>query len=411
MKLLFITGNLPYPPTDGWRIRVFAILRALASRGHDVTVASFMRAIDDAKAAERLREYVTALHVIPRSHRYSSAKLVRGLIGRTAFPIVNYCDERMVRVVEDVLRRESFDLVQAESLHMAQYCLDLECPTILDLHNIESLLMKRYARHIANPLKRLYAEVTWRKLAAYEREVCRRFTHCLTCSDEERVLLQTCAGVESITVVPNGVHIADYAATPPSGHNGGREPERIVFVGRMDYHANVEGVRWFCHQVLPRIRKKRPAVVFQIVGGHPVPAISRLAMPGAVEVTGFVTDVRPYLTEASVMIAPLRIGGGTRLKILEALAMGKAVVTTTLGVEGIEATPGRDLLIADRPSEFADQVVALLENPDLRQRIGSAGRRLIKDKYDWDVIVAHLEHLYESRVASGRAVRNAVPVA
>src|SRR5579884_4093424 len=153
MKLLFITGNLPYPPTDGWRIRVFAFLRALAAR-HHVTVASFMRRIDDAKAAERVREHVSALHVVPRSHHYSSAKLVRGLFGRTAFPIVNYRDERMDRLLADVVRRESFDLVQAESLHMAQYCLDLDCPRVLDLHNIESLLMKRYARHIANPLKR-----------------------------------------------------------------------------------------------------------------------------------------------------------------------------------------------------------------------------------------------------------------
>jgi polysaccharide biosynthesis protein PslH len=396
MKLLFLTGTLPYPPTDGWKIRVFALLRALAQH-HQVSVVSFMRPIDDALAAQRLREHGIALHVIPRDPRYAPTKLLQGLISPTAFPILNYRDERMAQLVRQVLRSDTFDLVQIESIHMAQYCVGLLQPTILDLHNIESLLMRRYARQETNPLKRAYAEVTWRKLAAYERDTCGVFSHCLTCSDEERVLLQTRCGVDRVSVIPNGVDVDAYAAQDAGFPNGAVPPpgDRIVFVGRMDYHANVEGVRWFCRDVWPRIRAHRPGALFQIVGGYPVPAISRLVRAGEIEVTGFVTDVRPYVKHASVVVVPLRVGGGTRLKILEALAMSKPLVSTTVGAEGIEAVPDRDLVIADRPEEFADEVVSLLRFAERRQALGSAGYRLVQNQYNWARIVKDLEKIYE----------------
>jgi polysaccharide biosynthesis protein PslH len=395
MKLLFLTGTLPYPPTDGWKIRVFALLRGLAQH-HDVSVVSFMRPIDDALAAQRLREHGIALHVIPRDPRYAPAKLLQGLISQTAFPILNYSDERMAQLVRHVLRSDTFDLVQIEDIHMAQYCVGPPQPTILDLHNIESLLMRRYARQETNPLKRAYAEITWRKLATYERDTCRLFSHCLTCSDDERVLLQTRCGVDRVSVIPNGVDIDAYAAHDVGLSNGAAAPpgDRIVFVGRMDYHANVEGVRWFCRHVWPRIRADRPGALFQIVGGYPVPEISRLAHADEIEVTGFVTDVRPYVKHASVVVVPLRVGGGTRLKILEALAMSKPLVSTTVGAEGIEAVPDRDLVIADRPEEFADEVVSLLSQTERRQALGAAGYRLVQNQYNWERIVKDLEKIY-----------------
>lgn len=396
MKLLFLTGTLPYPPTDGWKIRVFALLRGLAQH-HHVSVVSFARPIDDDLAAQRLREHGIALHVIPRNPRYAPTKLLQGLVGRTAFPIVNYRDERMTQLVRHVLMSDTFDLVQIESIHMAQYCVGLSEPTILDLHNIESLLMRRYARQETNPLKRAYAEVTWRKLAAYERDTCPLFSHCLTCSDEERVLLQTRCGVDRVSVIPNGVDIGAYAAEDIRFPNGSVSPpgDRIVFVGRMDYHANVEGVRWFCRDILPRIRASRPEALFQIVGGYPIPAISRLAHAGEIEVTGFVTDVRPYVQHASVVVVPLRVGGGTRLKILEALAMSKPLVSTTVGAEGIEAVPDRDLVIADRPEEFSAEVVSLLSQTERRLALGKAGYRLVRHQYNWERIVEDLEKIYE----------------
>ena len=409
MKLLFVTGTLPYPPTDGWKIRVFALLRGLAQR-HAVSVVSFVRRIDDALAVERLRDQGIDLHVVCRDHRYAPSKLFRGLVGRTAFPILNYRDDRMRQVLQQVLQSGRFDIVQVESIHMAQYCLGLPQTTILDLHNIESLLMRRYARQERNPLKRAYAEVTWRKLAAYERETCGHFSYCLTCSDEERVLLQTRCGVDHVTVIPNGVDIGMDAAEERDllDETGPPRAERIVFVGRMDYHANVEGVRWFSRQVWPRIRARRPGAVFQIVGGYPVPAISRLARAGEIEVTGFVRDVRPYVKGASVVVVPLRVGGGTRLKILEALALGKPLVSTTVGAEGIEAVPDRDLVIADRADVFADEVVSLLSQPERREALGEAGRRLVQNQYNWERIVKDLETVYEQCLDMERPLMRSV---
>lgn len=394
MRLLFVTGTLPYPPTDGWKIRVFALLSGLAQR-HSVSVVSFVRRIDDALAVERLRDQGIDLHVVSRDHRYAPSKLFQGLVGRTAFPILNYRDERMTHLLQQVLQSDRFDIVQVESLHMAQYCLELPQPIVLDLHNIESLLMKRYAKQEPNPLKRLYAEITWRKLATYERDVCGRFTHCLTCSDEERVLLQTRSRVDRVSVIPNGVDINAHPGADWTIQQSLELRERIVFVGRMDYHANIEGVRWFCRSVWPRIRAACPGAIFQIVGGHPIPAISRLARAGEIEVTGYVTDVRPYVHDASVVVVPLRIGGGTRLKILEALAMEKALVSTTVGAEGIEAVPSRDLVIADRSEDFADHVISLLAQPEVRRKLGAAGRRLVQRQYNWANIVENLEDIYE----------------
>jgi sugar transferase (PEP-CTERM/EpsH1 system associated) len=396
MKLLFITDHLPYPPTDGWRIRVYAFLRGLAPR-HAITLVSFSRMGEDVEAAGALRDLGVRVHVIQRSPRYSPVKLARGLVGRAAFPILNYYDERMTDVLAQVTATESFDLVQAESLHTAQYCGAFSAPVVLDLHNIESLLMKRYARRTSHPLKRFYAEVTWRKLAAYERRVCPALSHCLTCSDEDRLLLQTACGVDQVSVVPNGVDI--HSGEVPQHGSPCAHPPRIVFIGRMDYHANVDAVQWFCRDVFPRVRRARPDVLLQIVGGHPTAAVRRLACPGAVEVTGFVPDVRPYLINASAVVVPLRIGGGTRLKILEALAMGKAVISTALGAEGLEAMGGRDLLIANAADQFADHVIAVLSDPGLRSRLGADGRRLAVEKYDWNGIVRKLEKVYETCLA------------
>ncbi len=391
MEILFLTGNLPYPPTDGWKIRVFSLIRHL-SRRHRVSLVSFMRTTEDPKAVEALRTYCADLWVIPRDPRYSPWKLFLGMVGQTAFPLLNYRDRQMEDLLREVLQKRAFDIVQVESLAMAQYCSAASFSTVLDLHNIESLLIKRYALQETNLLKRGYAEIMWRKVAAYERATCKRFTHCLTCSEEDQRLVQAFAGVERVTVIPNGVDLQAYTpdGTPPKPFN------RLVFVGRMDYHANVDGVRWFCREILPHIRTQKPDVVFQIVGGYPTNDVKRLARPGEIEVTGFVQDVRPYLKEATAVVVPLRIGGGTRFKILESLAMGKAVISTTLGAEGIAAIDGREILLADHPTQFADRVIDVLGNPELQQSLHNAGRELVEARYSWASIGNCLEQVYES---------------
>jgi sugar transferase (PEP-CTERM/EpsH1 system associated) len=391
MDILYVTSNLPFPPTDGPRIRLFSFIRSLAQR-HHISVLSFLRTTEDAHAVEALRAYCADVQVIRRKPGYSPWRLVRGLLGPTAFGVINYYDPDMASLIKKLMRQRSLNIVQAEGIQMAQYCLNLSCSTIIDLHNIESRVMKRFAKVEPNPLKRAYAEVTWRKLVHYEQKVYSRFSHCLTCSEEDQKVVGEWAGTERVTVIPNGVDVKQYSLDGHSSEPG----DRLVFVGRMDYHANVDGVKWFCKEILPYIRSRRPTVVFQIVGVHPTKQILQLARPDQVEVTGPVDDIRPYLRQAKVVVAPLRVGGGTRFKILEALAMGKAVVSTSVGSEGIAVTSGHELLIADSPREFADQVIRALEGDELRLRLGLLGRRLVEDRYSWDATCRRLEDVYSS---------------
>lgn len=390
MRILFITATLPFPATDGPRIRIFSFIRSLSTR-HAVSVVSFVRDLEDAAALEPLRSYCETVQAVLRNPRYSASNLFRGLVGSTAFPVLHYRDPRMAESVKSVIREGKFDIVQAEGLHTAQYALGLEAVTVLDLHNIESSVMKRYAGRERNLLKRAYARITARKLAAYERKVCRLFNCCLTCSDTDRSRLQIQGGIDQIRVISNGV---DTDAFAPNG-TALTAPQRIVFVGRMDYHANVDAVRWFGMEVLPLIRAHRPDTLFQIVGGYPTNSVKQLAKPGQVEVTGRVKDVRPYLAASTMVVAPLRVGGGTRLKILEALAMEKAIVSTSVGAEGIAIVPGKDVLIADDPQEFARKVVKVLDNEHERKRLGTAGRHLARRQYDWKAIAQRLERVYQ----------------
>lgn len=391
MDILFVTAALPYPPTDGAKIRLFSLIRSLAAR-HKVSLVSFMRNTEERSAIHELRGYCASVSVVERDPRYSPLKLAQGLFSPTPFPVMQYRNARMAGLVAETVTKGSFDIIQAESLHVAQYCLGWKAVTILDLLGIESSVMKRYAEKERHWLKRMYAEITSKKLAEYEREVCGRFTHCLVCSEEDRLLLRKVAPIESVSVIPNGVDLETYspngAAVLPNN--------RIVFVGRMDYHANVSGVRWFCEKILPLIRARRPNVLFQIVGGEPTKEVRSLAVAGQVEVTGFVEDVRPYLREATVVVVPLQVGGGTRLKVMEALAMGKPVVSTTVGAEGIAVVPERHILMADDPGEMVRQIFRALDSPPLRRQLGAEGRRLVEDRYSWNTIGQHLEQIYES---------------
>jgi sugar transferase (PEP-CTERM/EpsH1 system associated) len=317
------------------------------------------------------------------------ANLVRGALGSVPFPILNYETPRMTDELAARLARHAYDVIQVENLHVAQYALSAKVPTVLDLFGVESAVMARYAERAGNALRRAYAGLTARKLARYERQVCPRFTECLAVSEDDRRLLQG-AGIEAVTVIPNGVDVEAFRPDPTCAV----APDRLVFTGRMDYHANVDGIVWFCREIWPRVRAARPNLQLQIVGGHPTSEVRQLAQHAGVEVTGFVKDVRPYLAEATVAVVPLRVGGGTRLKILEMLALGKTVVSTSIGAEGLAVRSGRELLIGDGPEGFAEQVERGLADAGLRERLGTAGRRLVEAEYDWGAIARRLEDVY-----------------
>jgi sugar transferase (PEP-CTERM/EpsH1 system associated) len=382
-RVLFITARQPYPLDDGWRIRVFHLIKGWREFGADVDLIHFKHDSETLAEINGLAELCSEMHTVTRDKAYAWKDLLKGLVSPKPFSVYNYKVPRMKQLILEMTSKAPYDVIQVEDVVMAQYLPEnSQALCILDMHNVESYLLKRYGRTEDNLLKRAYAMLTARKLRNYEIDTCSRFDRVLVCSEEDRAILHSYGVQERIDVLPNGVDCGyfnpfDFESTT----------DELVFVGSMDYHANISGVLHFVRNILPLIREKCPEVSFWIVGKNPPDEIRRLADKRIV-VTGMVADVRPYLARAKVAVVPLLVGGGTRLKILEAMASGKPVVATSVGAEGIDARNGEHLILADSPEEFARAVLAFLDDPRRCADIGRLARSFVAQQYDWKS-VAH----------------------
>ncbi len=290
-----------------------------------------------------------------------------------------------------------FDAVQMESIHLVLYLetiqkLNNPPPAILDWHNIESELMRRYAEGTSNPAKKLIAKRTAQLLENLENQALRSFTAHTVVSERERDKLLARYPGAPIRVIPNGVDTAAFRGDRVSNPSG---RQTLLFVGSMDYHANSDAVLWFCRAIWPGAAAEFPQLDFKIVGRNPPDSVKALAGPRII-VTGTVDDVRPFYHEAFAVVVPLRVGGGTRLKILEAMAAAVPVVSTNLGAEGIEAQHQREILLADSPEEIIASIRALLTQTELAPRLRTAALTLVARHYDWGVLGKKLADLYES---------------
>jgi sugar transferase (PEP-CTERM/EpsH1 system associated) len=266
------------------------------------------------------------------------------------------------------------------------------CPTVLFTHNVESEIWRRHADTAKNPLVRALYRQQYRRMPRFERRAVARFDRVLAVSDADRdtfTRLYPGAIQRTVQVIPTGVD-AEYFT--PSGPPSPSDDRSIVFTGSMDWLPNEDAMLSFCRDVLPRVRAAEPRATLTIVGRRPTTAVQRLAADQGVLVTGRVEDVRPYLERATVFAVPIRVGGGTRLKIFEAMAMGKAVVSTTVGAEGLDVVPDLHLLVADGPQNFADAIVSLFRDVERRRQLEQAGRTLVIDRYDWAAVAVSLEH-------------------
>ncbi|MBI4301866.1 MAG: glycosyltransferase, partial [Chloroflexi bacterium] len=291
-----------------------------------------------------------------------------------------------------------------EGLELASYFLALDKrklpPVVLDDHNAEYRLQEEAfaldRRYPQRWLGAFYSWMQWHKLLSYEKAACRRAQAVIAVSEEDRQALLQLNTQLDVTVVPNGVDVEYYQnlGPPPAVSD-----LNLLFTGTMDFRPNVDAVVWFCQDVLPRIQRHVSHLRFLIVGQSPNATVRRLIGPGVV-VTGAVPDVRPYMAQASVYVVPMRIGSGVRLKALEAMAYGIPVVSTKVGVQGIAVTPSRHFLLADRAQEFAAQVVKLLTDSSRRQSLAQEAQKLLRERYDWQVIVPRLEEVY-LRVRAG----------
>lgn len=389
MKLLVVSPYMP-SPTWGFSARSYYLLKMLATM-HTVSLLTLV-AHDEVGADGNIplvQDFVETMQVISRPQTQSKrARQLMSLVGGRSYSLHAHSVAGMQETLDKLLSKGCYDAVLFESVLTAAYRLPKGVKVIIDEHNIEYELLQRTYERETDLLRRWYNWRESRLLKSVEIARCGKADLVLVTSEREHVLLKSMLPQKMIEVVPNGVDIAAFQVD----HEAQEVAHSIIFTGTMDYYPNIDAVLFFAERCWPLIRARVPDATWQIVGRNPPLEIAKLAELPGVKVTGWVPDVRPYLAAASVAIAPLLIGSGTRLKILEALAMAKAVVSTSLGCEGLSVVPGKHLMVADQPEAFAQAVVDFLLNPARCNAFGSAGRALAEAEYSWEQCGIKLLH-------------------
>jgi glycosyltransferase involved in cell wall biosynthesis len=393
MKVLLLTQVLPYPPDSGPKIKTLNVLKYLVQQ-HEVTLVSFVRGDQSAEARE-LEKYCHAVHTIP---------IARGLLRDAWYMLLSFLrnqpfmmvrdDRAAMRQLVDRLTAETrFDIAHADQLNMAQYAARLsQGRKILDAHNALWVLYKRLWQTMKPGLRKILLGRDWQMLKTYEGRICREFDAVLAVSDEDKVALAEAAGQPlKVTVIPIAVDTDDMTKIERSP-----DADHILHIGTMFWPPNVDGVLWFIHEVWPLVRDSMPDAEFDVVGANPPREIMAYDQKGeGVNVTGYVEDPTPYFRRAAVMVVPLRAGGGMRVKILNALAQGLPIVTTTIGCEGIAVEPGQHLLVADTAESFAQAVLMLINDRCLADELGRNGRELIRSVYDYRQACQPIARVYQ----------------
>lgn len=394
MKILLLTQVLPYPPDSGPKVKTWNVLKYLTQH-HEVTLVSFVRG-DQSAEVKHLQQYCRAVHTVPmeRNVLLDGQAMIRSLLNGQPWMMVRDDRAAMCQLVDRLAAANNFDVAHADQLNMAQYAARVPgARKILDAHNALWLLYQRLWQTMGSGPKKWLLGRDWRLLKQYEGRLCREFDAVLAVSEEDKAALHEAIGPGSkveITIIPIAVDTDEVAPVT-------RQPgaDHILHIGTMYWPPNVDGILWFIRQVYPHIRARRPQTIFDVVGARPPQEILDLSGNGTgINVTGYVPDPAPYRQQAGLMVVPLRAGGGMRVKILEALAQGLPIVSTTLGCEGIAVTHGQNILIADTPHEFAQAVLRLLDNPQLAAELGCNGRRLAEQLYDYRQVCLPLETIY-----------------
>lgn len=399
MRILMVTARLPFPTTWGAATRDYQLARHLAAR-HDVTMLCYA-GDEEGEAVQSLRRELADVRVVPLPDVGGVARRVaqlRTLASPVPFTVSEERSPAMQREIDRLLGGGGFDAVQVESVRMLGLRFPRTIPLVLDEHNIEYELRQRMSESERSGPRRYFSRAEYRKLRRVEQRSWRAVQACAVTSEREQRIVEAVAPATPCRTVPNGVDTDYFAASgaPPVADN-------LVFTGMLAYRPNWDAVHYLVEEIFPRIRAERPACTLTIVGkGHE--SLRHLAGPG-VTFTGVVPDVRPYVEQAAVAVVPLRMGGGTRLKVVEAMAMGKPIVSTALGSEGIAARDQEHLLTADDPAGFAAAVLRLLSEPALGTRLGHAARGLARHQYSWRRSADLLEDLY-GELASTRAARS-----
>ncbi|MGH9841332.1 MAG: glycosyltransferase [Blastocatellia bacterium] len=395
MNILWLKTELLHPVDKGGKIRTYQMLKELKRR-HHVTYLTLDDGTAGPSAREQAAEYCHELICIPHRTR---AKFSAGFYAELAFNLISplpyfmrkYVSARMREAIVEHVRHSHVDVLVCDFLNPSiNLPPDAGCATLLFQHNVEALIWQRHYEVQANPLKRAYLRGQWRKTLAYERETCHRFDQVVAVSAEDREIMQREYGVAEVADVPTGV---DTEYFRPQGR-GTYPPHRLVFTGSMDWLPNEDGIRYFTGEILPRIKQVVPDVTLTVVGRNPFPGLVELGRRDpSITVTGRVDDVRPHMESAAAYVAPLRIGGGTRLKVYEAMAMELPLISTTVGAEGLPVRDGMELLLADTPEAFAAAVVRVLTDETFARELGARAAAMVRGSCGWDHVAVRFAEI------------------
>jgi sugar transferase (PEP-CTERM/EpsH1 system associated) len=397
MRVLWLKTELLHPLDKGGKIRTYHMLRGLRERAH-VTYLT----LDDGSAAPdargSAREYCDELITVPFSPPAKGtpgyyAALLRNLAAPLPYAVARFRSAAMRDAIARAVRDRRVDLIVCDFLVPAvNFPAGLSVPSVLFQHNVEAAIWARHAQVARSFAMRAYMGEQWRRMRAFERRECRRFDHVIAVSELDRDTFRDEYGVTAVSAIPTGVDVDFFRPSPTAV----TAPTDIVFIGSMDWMPNSDAVTWFATDILPLVRRQVPDASLTIVGRDPTPAVQALAarVPG-VTVTGTVPDVRPYMDRGALVVVPLRVGGGTRLKIFEAMAMGKAIVSTRIGAEGLPVRDGDELLLADDPPSFAAAVVRLLQDRALARRLGEAAAARVRRDFGWAAVTQQFTGLCE----------------
>jgi glycosyltransferase involved in cell wall biosynthesis len=394
MRILFLSAWYPFPPDNGSKIRVYNLLRTL-KRKHQVTLLAFLRPGDAPLPSSP--ELCDAVEIIPwQPFEPNRLRASLGFFSPTPRSLGGTFSPAMQARVREVTTEQTFDVVIASTIEMAPYALTTPpIARILEEHNFTTRLMREQFQSQKHLVPRGRYWLTWAKYRAYEARLYNRFDAVTMVSDADARAVRAWFPLASrLEVVPNGIDLREYGWDDimPARHG-------IIFAGGLTYSANLDAIRYFLAEIWHRILAKFPEGRLKITGRYDGVDVDKIVQVEGVELTGYLDDIRRAIRESAVCVVPLRIGGGTRLKILEAMALGTPVISSSKGAEGLEVTHGENILIADDPAQFAAYTCDVLENPDLRTKLRNNARQLVLAKYDWELIGRKFEVLLEAAVS------------
>ncbi len=389
MRILFLSRWFPYPPDNGTKIRVFNLIKQL-SRRHEITLLSFSQGTVSPERLAGMGACCRSVQALPyRGFQPRGPKARLGFFSTRPRFIVDTYHAEMEALVVKAASNDDFDVVVISEIDMALYALLLDLPRVFEELEI-AVIRDQFARQ-RGLLSRARYGLTWWKLSRFLTQLLPQFDACTVVSEPERELAASVVpGYDRLLVIPNGVDLEVH-----SGDFGAPRPDTLIYPGALTYSANFDAVKFFLQDIFPLIRAQRPAVSLRITGSYDGVPVQELPIGHGAELTGYLDDIRPAVAQSWGCVIPLRVGSGTRLKALEAMALGTPVISTSKGAEGLDVTHEENILIADTPGDFAQAVLRLLQDERLRLELSSNGRRLVEERYSWEACFRPLEKLIQ----------------